>query len=59
MKRQRTYNVTFETVKTGDARTVQVTTTDGISAARIVYANFGRKKIKVISSRVIKEKTDE
>ena len=59
MREQRKYDVTFESVKTGDKRTIQVTTTDGISAARIVYANFGRKKIKVISSRVIKEKTDE
>lgn len=55
MKRQRTYNVTFETVKTGDTRTVQVTTTDGVSAARIVYASFGGKKIKVTSAKVVKE----
>lgn len=55
MKKQRTYDVTFETLKTGDKRTVQVTTTDGVSAARIVYANFGGKKINVTSSKVVKD----
>lgn len=55
MKKQRKYNVVFETLKTGDKRTVQVTTTDGVNAARIVYANFGGKKIKVTSAKPVKE----
>jgi hypothetical protein len=55
MKRQRKYNVTFEILKTGCTRTVMVTTTDSLSAARIVYANFGGKKIKVTSAKVVKE----
>lgn len=56
MKIQRKYNVTFRDIKTKDERTVQVTTTDSINASNIVYANFGgRKKIKVISAKVVKE----
>lgn len=55
MKKQRKYNVVFKTLKTGDERTVQVTTTDSINAARIVYANFGGKKIKVTSAKVVKD----
>lgn len=55
MRQQRKYNVTFEVLKTGDVRTVQITTTDSVSAARLAYANFGRKKIKVTSSKVVKE----
>jgi hypothetical protein len=55
MKRQRKYNVTFEILKTGCTRTVMVTTTDSLSAARIVYTNFGGKKIKVTSAKVVKE----
>lgn len=51
---QRKYNVTFEVLKSGDMRTVQITTTDSINAARIAYANFGRKKIKVTSAKVVK-----
>lgn len=55
MRHQRKYDVTFENLKTGDKRTVQITTTDSISAARLAYANFGRKKIEVISAKVVKE----
>lgn len=51
---QRKYNVTFEILKSGDTRTVQITTTDSINAARIAYATFGRKKIKVTSAKVVK-----
>lgn len=56
MKTLRNYNVTFRDIKTKDERTVRVTTTDSINASNIVYANFGgRKKIKVISAKVVKE----
>jgi hypothetical protein len=59
MKKLRNYDVTFENLRTGCTRTVQVTTTDSVNAARIVYANFGGKKIKVTSAKVVKdEQTD-
>lgn len=55
MKKQRKYNVTFEDVKTKDQRTVQIQTTDSLTAAKLAYQTFGGKKIKVVSSKVIKE----
>lgn len=59
MKKLRNYDVTFEILKTGCTRTVRVKTTDSVSAARLVYVNFGGKKIKVTSAKVVKdEQTD-
>ena len=55
MKNQRKYKVTFEDVKTNDQRTVQIHTTDSLTASKLAYQTFGRKKIKVVSAKVIKE----
>lgn len=59
MKNQRKYKVTFEDVKTKNQRTVQIQTTDSLTAAKLAYQTFGRKKIKVISAKVIKEDVKE
>lgn len=56
MKSQRQYDVRFSTLKSGETRTVRVSTTDGINAARLVYMSFGgRKKIIVLSAEVVKD----
>lgn len=55
MKGQRTYNVIFETVKTGEKRTVRVVSTDGLNATRAVYKSFGGRKINVVSVKVVKK----
>ena len=59
-REQRTYDVTFKTLERNPVtRTVRVKCVDSVHASMVVYQTFGRKKIKVISAKVIKEDVKE
>lgn len=56
MKEQRDYDVTFKTIdRIPVERTVRVKCVDSVHASMVVYKNFGRKRIKVISARKVQE----
>lgn len=55
-RQQRWYAVVFETIERKPIRrTIKVQCVDSVHASMIVYAQFGRKKIKVKSAKPSKE----
>lgn len=59
-REQRWYEVTFKTIERNPiTRTVKVQCCDSVHASALVYQQFGRKKIKVKSAKLIKENEDE